>query len=70
MINVPTIFLLSAFGVISKTIVDVVNLNLEFNRIEKEMNTEKTKIIFNHKILSDYFLNYKNNKKKLTILLV
>ena len=50
MLSVPTIFLLSTFGVISKTIVDVVNLNLEFNRIEKEMNTEKTKIIFNHKI--------------------
>ena len=65
MLSVPTIFLLSTFGVISKTIVDVVNLNLEFNRIEKEMNTEKTKIIFNHKILSDYFLNYKNNKNKI-----
>ena len=65
MINVPAIFLLSTFGVISKTIVDVVNLNLEFNRIEKEMNTEKTKIFFNHKILSDYFLNYKNNKNKI-----
>lgn len=60
MINVPAILLTGVFYTISKCIVDVIDTQREIKRIDEE----KTKIIGEHFLLTNYFSNYKNNKNK------
>ena len=64
LLSIPTIFLLTTFGVISKTIVDIANIQLDFIKEEKRIKEFQEQLLKNHLLLSKYFEGYKNNKNK------
>ena len=64
LLSIPTIFLLTTFGVISKTIVDIANIQLDFIKEEKRIKEVQEQLLKNHLFLSKYFEGYKNNKNK------
>ena len=64
LLSIPTIFLLTTFGVISKTIIDIANIQLDFIKEEKRIKEVQEQLLKNHLLLSKYFEGYKNNKNK------